>query len=60
VCSVPDLARVLSKADPKSPAGSLHNAGQELDIEVTGKLDSVARVAAISVEDDGDGGLLAP
>lgn len=41
------VAAALQRADSKAPAGSLRNSGTELLIEVTGELDSVARVREV-------------
>lgn len=56
--SASDLAARLSAADAKAPAGTVRGGHRDLRIELAGELDSVARVAAVPLLDDGRGGLL--
>jgi multidrug efflux pump len=45
--TLPMIANQLRSADVKQPAGVLHGGGSDINIEVSGQLDSVARIAAL-------------
>lgn len=47
-----DVAERLAGADPKVPAGSLHTDARQVRVEVTGELDTSARVAAVPLVAD--------
>jgi multidrug efflux pump subunit AcrB len=53
------VAERLAAADARRSAGTLRHADLDLPIELTGSLDSAARIAAVPLTDDGRGGLLA-
>ncbi len=53
--SAADVASRLAAADVKNPAGQLRTGERDLILEVVGELDSVQRIAAVPVLDDGAG-----
>ncbi len=53
-----DLSRRVAAADARRAAGTVRHDGQNLPMELTGALDSNARVAAIPLADNGLGGLV--
>ncbi len=53
-----DVAEAIARADAKVAAGSLSSPDSELLIEVTGALDSLARIAAVPVVERADGRVL--
>ncbi len=53
------LAARVAEADARRSAGILHDSQRDLPLELTGALDSAARVAAIPLADNGRGGLIA-
>lgn len=52
------IAALLDAADARQPAGALRGAARNILIEVAGEFDSLARIAAVPVADDGRGGML--
>jgi multidrug efflux pump len=52
------LAARIAAADARRSAGTIRADGFDLPLEVSGALDSVARVAAVPIADNGRGGLL--
>ena len=53
--SAADVAARLAAADVKNPAGQLRTDQRDLILEVVGELDSVQRIAAVPIVDDGAG-----
>lgn len=53
-----DLASRIAAADTRRSAGVVRHKRRDLPLELSGALDSTARVAAIPVADDGQGGLI--
>ena len=56
---VDDLAGRVAAADARRPAGILRDPQRDLAVELTGALDSTARVAAIPVAQESGGGIVA-
>ncbi len=56
--SVQSMAGLLSNADTKMPAGTFRGASSNINLEVTGELDSVARIAQVPLIDNGPLGIV--
>lgn len=56
--SASDLAGELARSDAKVSAGTLHGGSADLLLEVTGELDSLARVKGVPVRQASDGRVL--
>ncbi|HBP16790.1 MAG TPA: acriflavine resistance protein B, partial [Planctomycetes bacterium] len=56
--SASDLAAELARSDAKVSAGTLHGPSTDLLLEVTGELDSLARVKGVPVRQASDGRVL--
>lgn len=56
--TVADLAARIASADTRRSAGTLRGSALDLPLELAGPLDSAARIGAVPLIHDGDGGLL--
>jgi multidrug efflux pump subunit AcrB len=56
--STDELAALVSAADARRSAGTLRGRNRDLAIELTGALDSVHRIAAVPLADNGRGGIV--
>lgn len=56
--SVQDLSTSLSRADAKIPAGTFRGSRSNINLEVTGELNSVSRVAGVPVLTNGNSGMV--
>jgi multidrug efflux pump subunit AcrB len=52
------LAARIAAADARHSAGTLHDNGRDLPLEISGALDSAQRIAAIPLSDNGKSGLV--
>lgn len=56
--TLPTLAQLIQQSDIKAAAGQLHNATQQMTVEVSGEVESLERIRQLPLRSDEDGSVI--